>query len=170
MRAESLHRPQSGREVRGKLAPAMLIMGQLGKLQKELIPALFRIASDHEIGHIDIVPSPEMVDPKWLMRYTLVFVAFEFYRDHEAFFRMLPGSVQNRITVLARPADFPSVAPEVRCACYCSGLKAILPREEAQLLDYHPRRRRAPVALEDTVRITRKGSVVQGPGGDEKGQ
>ncbi|MGE5800025.1 MAG: hypothetical protein ACM337_06830 [Syntrophaceae bacterium] len=138
MRAESLHRPQFGRDLRGKHTPAMLIMGQLGKLQKDLIPALFRIASDHEIGHIDIVPSPETVDPKRLTRYTLVFVAFEFYRNNEAFFRMLPESIQNRITVLARPADFPSVAPEVRCACYCSGLKAILPREEAQLLDYHP--------------------------------
>ena len=86
---------------------------------------------------IDIISSPEAVDLKQLTGYTLVFVAFEIYRDNEAFFRMLPESVQDRITILSRPADFPSVAPEIKCACYCSELKALLPREEAQLFDHH---------------------------------
>jgi len=64
-------------------------------------------------------------------------VAFEIYRDNESFFRMLPESIQDQITILSRPADFPSVAPEIKCACYCSELKALLPREEAQLFDHH---------------------------------
>jgi hypothetical protein len=125
----------------------MLILGSFEKLKRDLIPALFRIATDHEIGHIDITPSPEAVDLKRLVGYTLIFVAFEIYRDHESFFRMLPESIQDRITVLSRPADFPSVAPEIKCACYCSELKALLPREEAQLFEHHadstgPRSRR----------------------------
>jgi hypothetical protein len=128
----------SRREMRGKHKPSMLILGSFAKLKQDLIPALFRIASDHEIGHIDIRPSPEAVDLKQLMGYTLVFVAFEIYRDHESFFRMLPESIQDRVTILARPADFPSVTPEIKCACYSSELKALLPREEAQLLDPHP--------------------------------
>jgi hypothetical protein len=123
--------------MRGKHKPSMLILGSFEKLKQDLIPALFRIATDHEIGDIDIIPSLEAVDPKRLMRYTLVFVAFEIYRDNESFFRMLPESIQDRITILSRPADFPSVAPEIRCACYCSELKALLPREEAQLFDHH---------------------------------
>jgi hypothetical protein len=138
MRAASLHRPQFGRELRGKRMPAMLIMGSLGKMQKELMPALFRIAVDHEIGHIDITQSTDALDPKRLMGYTLIFVVFEIYRDNDSFFHLLPESIRNRITVLARPSDFPSVAPEMKCACFCSELKALLPREEAQLLDYHP--------------------------------
>ena len=129
---------QSGRELRGKRKPSMLILGSFEKLKQDLIPALFRIATDHEIGHIDIKPSPEAVDLKQLMGYTLIFVAFEIYRDNESFFRLLPESIQERITVLSRPADFPSVAPEIKCACYSSELKALLPREEAQLLDPHP--------------------------------
>jgi hypothetical protein len=127
----------SRREMRGKHKPSMLILGSFEKLKQDLIPALFRIAGDHGIGHIDIRPSPEAVDLKQLKGYTLIFVAFEIYRDNESFFRMLPESIQDRITILSRPADFPSVAPEIKCACYCSDLKALLPREEAQLLDQH---------------------------------
>jgi hypothetical protein len=129
---------QSSRELRGKRKPSMLILGSFEKLKQDLIPALFRIATDHEIGDIDIIPSPEAVDLKRLMGYTLIFVAFEIYRDNDSFFRMLPESIQDRITILARPADFPSVTPEIKCACYCSELKALLPREEAQLFDHHP--------------------------------
>jgi hypothetical protein len=128
----------STREMRGKHKPSMLILGSFEKLKHDLIPALFRIAGDREIGHIDIRSSPEAVDLKQLMGYTLIFVAFEIYRDNESFFRMLPESVHDRITILARPADFPSVAPEIKCACFSSKLKALLPREEAQLLDHHP--------------------------------
>ena len=128
---------QSRREPRGKRKPSMLILGSFEKLKQDLIPALFRIASDHEIGDIDIIQSPEAVELKRLMEYTLIFVAFEIYRDNDSFFRMLPESIQDRITILARPADFPSVTPEIKCACYCSELKALLPREEAQLLDHH---------------------------------
>jgi hypothetical protein len=127
----------SRREMRGKRKPSMLILGSFEKLKQDLIPALFRIASDHEIGDIDIIPTPETVDLKRLMGYTLIFVAVEIYRDNESFFRMMPESIQDRITILARPADFPSVAPEIKCACYCSELKALLPREEAQLFDHH---------------------------------
>jgi hypothetical protein len=127
----------SRREMRGKRKPSMLILGSFEKLKQDLIPALFRIASDHEIGDIDIIPTPETVDLKRLTGYTLIFVAVEIYRDNESFFRMMPESIQDRITILARPADFPSVAPEIKCACYCSELKALLPREEAQLLDHH---------------------------------
>ena len=137
----------SRREMRGKHKPSMLILGSFAKLKQDLIPALFRIATDHEIGDIDIIPSPEAVEMKRLMGYTLIFVAFEIYRDNESFFRMLPESIQDRITILSRPADFPSVAPEIKCACYCSELKSLLPREEAQLFDHHtastgPRSRR----------------------------
>ena len=127
----------SRKELRCKRKPSMLILGSFEKLKRDLIPALFRIATDHEIGDIDIIPSPEAVDLKQLTGYTLIFVAFEIYRDNESFFRMLPESVQDRITILSRPADFPSVAPEIKCACYCSDLKALLPREEAQLFDHH---------------------------------
>ena len=127
----------SRKEMRGKRKPSMLILGSFEKLKQDLIPALFRIATDHEIGDIDIFQSPEAVDLKRLMRYTLVFVAFEIYRDNESFFRLLPESIQERVTILSRPADFPSVAPEVKCACYCSELKALLPREEAQLFEHH---------------------------------
>jgi hypothetical protein len=127
----------SRREMRGKRKPSMLILGSFEKLKQDLIPALFRIATDHEIGDIDILQSPEAIDLKRLMRYTLVFVAFDIYRDNESFFRMLPESIRDRITILSRPADFPSVAPEIKCACYCSELKALLPREEAQLFDHH---------------------------------
>jgi hypothetical protein len=128
----------SSREMRGKHKPSMLILGSFEKLKQELIPALFRIAGDREIGHIDIRSSPEAVDLKQIMGYTLIFVAFEIYRDHESFFRMLPESIQDRVTILARPADFPSVAPDMKCACYSSELKALVPREEAKLLDPHP--------------------------------
>ena len=127
----------SRKELRRKRKPSMLILGSFEKLKRDLIPALFRIATDHEIGDIDIIPSPEAVDLKQLAGYTLIFVAFEIYRDNESFFRMLPESIQDRITILSRPADFPSVAPEIKCACYCSELKALLPREEAQLFDHH---------------------------------
>jgi hypothetical protein len=127
----------SRREMRGKHKPSMLILGSFEKLKHDLIPALFRIAGDREIGHIDIRSSPEAFDLKQLTGYTLVFVAFEIYRDNESFFRMLPESIQERVTILARPADFPSVAPDIKCACYSSELKALLPREEAQLLDPH---------------------------------
>jgi hypothetical protein len=128
----------SSREMRGKHKPSMLILGSFEKLKQELIPALFRIAGDREIGHIDIRSSPEAVDLKQLTGYTLIFVAFEIYRDHESFFRTLPESIHDRITILARPADFPSVAQDIKCSCYSSELKALLPREEAQLLDPHP--------------------------------
>jgi hypothetical protein len=134
MLVERIHRPMYGRELRGKRKPGMLILGRFEKLQHELIPALFRIADDHEIGHIDVIPSPEAGDLKRIEKSTLVFVAFEYYRANESFFRQLPESVQNRITVLAGPSEFPSVAPEIKCACFCSGLKGLLPREEAQLL------------------------------------
>ena len=128
----------SRRELRGKHKPSMLILGSFEKLKQELIPALFRIAGDREIGHIDIRSSPDAVDLKQLEGYTLIFVAFEIYRDHESLFRMLPESIQERVTILARPADFPSVTRDVKCACYSSELKALVPREEAQLLDRHP--------------------------------
>jgi hypothetical protein len=134
MLVERIHRPEYGRELRGKRKPGMLILGRFEKLQHELIPALFRIADDHEIGHIDVIPSPEAIDLKRLVKSTLVFVAFEYYRANESFFRLLPESVRSRITVLAGPSDFPSVAPEIKCACFCSGLKGLLPRDEAQLL------------------------------------
>jgi hypothetical protein len=134
MLVEKIHRPEHGRDLRGKRKPGMLILGRFEKLQHELIPALFRIADDHEIGHIDIIPSPEATDLKRLERSTLVFVAFEYYRSNELFFRLLPESVRNRVTVLAAPSEFPSVAPEIRCACFCTGLKGILPRDEAQRL------------------------------------
>lgn len=127
----------SSKELRRKRKPSMLILGSFEKLKRDLIPALFRIATDHEIGDIDIIPSPEAVDLKQLTGYTLIFVAFEIYRDNESFFRMLPESIQDRITILSRPSDFPSVAPEIKCACYCSELKALLPREEAQLFEHH---------------------------------
>jgi hypothetical protein len=130
----------SSRELRGKRQPAMLILGRFEELRKDLIPALFRIAGDREIRHIDIRSTPEAVDLKQLTGYTLIFVAFEIYRDNDSFFRMLPESIQERITILAKPADFPSVAQEIKCACYSSELKALLPREEAQLLDPHPAR------------------------------
>jgi len=128
----------SSREMRGKHKPSMLILGSFEKLKHDLIPALFRIAGDREIGHIDIRSSPETVDLKQLTGYTLIFVAFEIYRDNESFFRMLPESIRDRITILSRPADFPSVAPEIKCSCFSSELKALLPREEADLLDHHP--------------------------------
>ncbi|HET6490974.1 MAG TPA: hypothetical protein VFG28_14565, partial [Syntrophales bacterium] len=82
----------SRREMRGKHKPSMLILGRFEEMKQELIPALFRIAGDREIGHIDIRSSPEVVDLKQLEGYTLVFVAFEIYRGNESFFRMLPES------------------------------------------------------------------------------
>ena len=127
----------SGRELRGKHKPSMLILGSFEKLKHDLIPALFRIAGDREIGHIDIRSSPEAADLKQLMGYTLIFVAFEIYRDHEALFRTLPETIQDRVTILASPADFPSVTKEIKCACYSSELKTLVPRDEAQLLDPH---------------------------------
>jgi hypothetical protein len=51
---------------------------------------------------------------------------------------MLPESIQDRVTILAQPADFPSAALEIKSACYSSELKALLPREEAQLFDRRP--------------------------------
>jgi hypothetical protein len=138
VRAERIYLSQSVRETRGKHKPSMLILGSFEKLKQDLIPALFRIATDHEIGNIDIIPSLEAVDLKRFMRYTLVFVAFDIYRDNESFFRMLPESIQDRVIILARPADFPSVAPEIKCACFSSELKALVPKEEAQLLAPHP--------------------------------
>ncbi len=128
----------STREMRGKHKPSMLILGSFEELKQDLIPALFRIAGDREIGHIDIRSSPDTVDLKQIMGYTLIFVAFEIYRDNESFFRMLPESIRDQVTILARPADFPSVTPEIKCACFSSELKALLPREEADLLDHHP--------------------------------
>jgi hypothetical protein len=129
----------SSREMHGKRGPSMLILGSFQGLKQDLIPALFRIAGDREIKHIDIRSSPERADLKQLMGYTLIFVAFEIYRDHESFFRLLPPSIQDRVTILARPADFSSVTPEIKCACFSSELKSLVPREEAQLLDPHPR-------------------------------
>jgi hypothetical protein len=114
----------------------MLVLGPLGPKRKEMIPALFRIAGDHEIRHVDVTQSPDALDPERLKGYALIFVAFDFYRDHEPFFALLPESLRSRITVLARPSDFPSVGGEIKCACFCSGLKALLPREEAQILDH----------------------------------
>ncbi len=137
VRVAKLHHPPSGNELRGKRVPSMLILGPLGEMQKEMIPALFRIAGDHGIRHVDVTQSPETLTPERLKVYTLIFVAFEFYREHRAFFLLLPESLRSRITVLARPSDFPSVDGEIRCACFCSGLKALLPREEAQVLDHH---------------------------------
>ena len=136
IRVAKLHHPPSGLDLRGKHVPSMLILGPLGEMQKEMIPALFRIAGDHEIRHVDVTQSPETLDPERLKGYALIFVAFEFYREHRAFFLLLPESLRSRITVLARPSDFPSVDGEIRCACFCSGLKALLPREEAQVLDH----------------------------------
>ena len=133
-RIAKLHPP--GMKVRGRHVPSMLILGGLGDKQKDIIPALFRIAGDHEIRHVDITQSQEALDPERLRDYMLVFVAFEFYRDNEAFFRLLPESIGSRITVLARPSDFPSVDPAIKSACFCSGLKALLPREEAGVLDH----------------------------------
>jgi hypothetical protein len=97
--------------MRGKHKPSMLILGSVAKLKRDQIPALFRIVTDHEI---------------------------ELYRDRESFFRLLPASIQDRVTVLAQPADFPSAAPEIKCACHSSELKDLLPRKEAQLFDRHP--------------------------------
>lgn len=137
VRVAKLKRPPSETELRGKHVPSMLIIGPLGPLRREMIPALFRIAGDHEIRHVDVTESPDALDPERLKGYALIFVAFEFYREHEAFFGLLPESLRSRITVLARPSDFPSVDGEIKCACFCSGLKALLPREEAQILDHH---------------------------------
>jgi len=128
----------SSREMHGRHQPSMLILGSFEKLKQELIPALFRIAGDREIKHIDIRSAPDAADLNQLTGYTLIFVSFEIYRDNESFFRMLPESVRERVTILARPADFPSVTSEIKCACYSSELKSIVPREEAQLLDPHP--------------------------------
>lgn len=137
VRVAKIYHPPNGSERRGKHAPSMLILGPLGPMQKELIPTLFRVAGDHEIRHVDITHSPDVLDPERLRGYALVFVAFEFYRANEAFFRLLPNSLRSRVTVLARPSDFSSVGGEIRCACFCSGLKALLPREEAQIFDHH---------------------------------
>ena len=137
MCAERNQPARHGKELLGRHKPAMLILGSFEKLKHELIPALFRIAGDREIKHIDIRSAPDAADLKQLTDYTLIFVAFEVYRDNESFLRMLPESVRERITVLARPADFPSVTPEIKCACYSSELKSIVPREEAMLLDPH---------------------------------
>ncbi len=134
-RIATLHPP--GMKLRGRHVPSMLILGRLGEKQKDIIPALFRIAGDHEIRHVDITRSQEALDPERLRDYMLIFVAFEFYRDNETFFQELPESLRGRITVLARPSDFPSVAQEMKSACFCSGLKSFLPREEAQVLDHH---------------------------------
>jgi hypothetical protein len=136
VRVAKLHHPPSGSDLRGKHVPSMLVLGPLGPMRKEMIPALFRIAGDHEIRHVDVTQSPASLDPERLKGYALIFVAFEFYREHEAFFTLLPDSLRSRITVLARPSDFPSVSGEFRCACFCSGLKALLPRDEAQALDH----------------------------------
>jgi hypothetical protein len=134
----------SRKELRGKRKPSMLILGSFDKLKQDLIPALFRIVTDHEIGDIDILPSPEAVDLKRLMRYTLISVACEIYRDNESSFRLLPESIQDRVTILSRPADLPSVAPEIKCACYCSEWKALPPRDEAQLFEHHTK---SPLSL-----------------------
>jgi len=135
IRVAKIYHPSSGGELRGKRVPSMLILGPLGPMQKELIPALFRIAGDHEIRHVDITHSPDALDPERLKGYALVFVAFEVYRDNVPFFRLLPDSLLSRITVLAGVPDFPSVDPEIRCAYYSPALKALVPREEAQILD-----------------------------------
>jgi hypothetical protein len=136
-RVAKLHRVPSASERRGKRVPSMLVIGRMGEKQKEIIPALFRIAGDHEIRHVDITQSPDALDPERLKDYELVFVSHEFYRAKEDFFRLLPESLRSRVTVLARPSDFSSVGGEIKCACFCSGLKALLPREEAQILDHH---------------------------------
>jgi hypothetical protein len=136
-RVAKLHRVPSGSELRGKRVPSMLVLGRLGEKQKEIIPALFRIAGDREIRRVDITQSPDALDPERLKDYELVFVSHEFYRANEDFFRLLPESLRSRVTVLARPSDFSSVGGEIKCACFCSGLKALLPREEAQILDHH---------------------------------
>ncbi len=138
MRTGRIQRSRSDGPTHGKRAPSMLILGSFAKLKKDLIPALFRIAGDREIKHIDIKSSPQAITLTQLRGYSLIFVAFEIYRDDESFFRMLPENILERVTVLARPADFSSVAPEIKCACYSSELKTLVPREEAQLLDPHP--------------------------------
>lgn len=135
-RVAKLHRVPSGGERRGKRVPSMLVLGRLGEKQKEIIPALFRIAGDHEIRHVDITESSDALDPERIKDYELVFVSHEIYRANEDFFRLLPESLRSRVTVLARPSDFSSVGGEIKCACFCSGLKALLPREEAQILDH----------------------------------
>ena len=137
VRVAKLQRSPSGGEIRGKRAASMLILGQLGAMQREMIPALFRIAGDHEIRHVHITQSPDALSPDRLKGYAMVFAAFEFYRAHEESFRLLPESIRSRVTVMARPSDFPAVDPEIKCSCFCSGLKALLPREEAQTLDHH---------------------------------
>jgi len=134
--AQRHHVPSAG-ERRGKRVPSMLVIGRMGEKRKEIVPALFRIAGDHDIRRVDITQSPDALDPERLRGYALVFVAFEFYRANEAFFRLLPNSLRSRVTVLARPSDFSSVGGEIKCACFCSGLKALLPREEAQIFDHH---------------------------------
>jgi hypothetical protein len=148
-RAAKLHRVPSGSELRGKRVPSMLVIGRMGEKQKEIIPALFRIAGDHEIRHVDITESPDALDPERIKDYALIFVAFEFYKEHEAFFALLPESLRSRVTVLARPSDFSSVGGEIKCACFCSGLKALLPREEARILDH----RHSPEARPDNGEI-----------------
>ena len=135
VRVAKIYHPPNGSERRGKHAPSMLILGPLGPMQKELIPTLFRVAGDHEIRHVDITHSPDVLDPERLRGYALVFVAFEVYRDNVPFFRLLPDSILSRITILAEAPDFPSVDPEIRCAYYSPSLKALVPREEAQILD-----------------------------------
>ena len=50
IRVAKMYHPPSGGELRGKHVPSMLILGPLGPMQKELIPALFRIAGDPEQG------------------------------------------------------------------------------------------------------------------------
>jgi hypothetical protein len=134
-RIATLHPPEM--KHRGKHVPSMLILGPLGPMRKEMIPALFRIAGDHEIRHVDITQSPDALDPERLNGYALIFVAFDYYKDHETFFSLLPESLRSRVTVLARPSDFPAVQADLKRACFCSGLKALLPREEAQVLDHH---------------------------------
>jgi hypothetical protein len=114
----------------------MLILGNFERLRHELIPALFRIAEDRAIGHIDMIVSPDETDLQWIEDSPLCFVALEVYRENEHRIRGLPESVRDRIIVLAKPADFPAVAPEIRCACYCTELKSLLPREGASLLEH----------------------------------
>lgn len=48
VRTAKLHRSPSGGEIRGKRAPSMLVLDQLGPLRKEMIPTLFRIAGGGE--------------------------------------------------------------------------------------------------------------------------
>jgi len=91
--------------------------------------------------------SPDALDPGRLEDRERVFASHEFYRASEDFFCLLPESLRSRVTVLARPSGLSPAEEEIKCACFCPGLKSLPPREEAQILD----RLHTPESLPDSA-------------------